>query len=89
MKFEAVERYLDLLLMGFLLLEQQRLRDLERAGPPAERGGVNCFNRSGTNRRQLEATFSPSVNGNVRCCNSKFFSFRRCRAWASLVRRVA
>jgi hypothetical protein len=26
MKFEAVERYLDLLLMGLLLLEQQRLR---------------------------------------------------------------
>jgi len=32
MKFEAVERYLDLLLMGLLLLEQQRLRDMQRAG---------------------------------------------------------
>lgn len=32
MKFEAVERYLDLLLMGFLLLEKQRLLDLESNG---------------------------------------------------------
>jgi hypothetical protein len=32
MQFEAVERYLDLLLMGFLLLERQRLRDLQRDG---------------------------------------------------------
>jgi hypothetical protein len=32
MKFEAVERYLDLLLMGLLLLEKQRLRDLQHAG---------------------------------------------------------
>ena len=29
MKFEAVERYLDLIMMGFLLLERQRLSDLE------------------------------------------------------------
>ncbi|MFV1965931.1 MAG: hypothetical protein ACC628_10940 [Pirellulaceae bacterium] len=27
MKFEAVERYLDLLLMGFLLLEKRRMDD--------------------------------------------------------------
>src|SRR5262249_49243404 len=39
MKFEAVERYLDLLLMGFLLLEQQRLQDMQSSGPPSERGG--------------------------------------------------
>ena len=32
MKFEAVECYLDLLLMGLLLLEQQRLRDMQRDG---------------------------------------------------------
>jgi hypothetical protein len=32
MKFEAVERYLDLLLMGLLLLEQQRLRDMQHHG---------------------------------------------------------
>lgn len=32
MKFAAVERYLDLLLMGLLLLEQQRLDDLQRLG---------------------------------------------------------
>jgi hypothetical protein len=34
MKFEAVERYLDFLLMGFLLLEKQRLDDMQKAGPP-------------------------------------------------------
>jgi hypothetical protein len=56
MKFEAVERYLDLLLMGFLLLEQQRLRDLERAGPPAERGGEEWVHARTTDRlRSLEA----------------------------------
>jgi hypothetical protein len=32
MKFAAVERYLDLLLMGLLLLEQQRLRDMQQRG---------------------------------------------------------
>jgi hypothetical protein len=32
MKFEAVERYLDLLLMGLLLLEKQRLQDMQRDG---------------------------------------------------------
>jgi len=32
MKFEAVERYLDLLLMGLLLLEKQRLEDMQRHG---------------------------------------------------------
>jgi hypothetical protein len=56
MKFEAVERYLDLLLMGFLLLEQQRLRDLERAGPPAARGGEAWVQARTTDRlRSLEA----------------------------------
>ncbi len=39
MKFEAVERYVDLLLMGFLLLEWERLREMKQAGVPAERGG--------------------------------------------------
>jgi Transposase DDE domain len=56
MKFEAVERYLDLLLMGFLLLEQQRLRDLERGGSPAERGGEEWVQARTTDRlRSLEA----------------------------------
>jgi hypothetical protein len=55
MKFEAVERYLDLLLMGFLLLEQQRLRDLKRAGPPTERGGEEWVHARTTDRlRSLE-----------------------------------
>jgi hypothetical protein len=26
---------------------------------------LNCFNRNGTNRPQLEATYSPAPNGNV------------------------
>ncbi len=56
MKFEAVERYLDLLLTGFLLLEQQRLRDLQAAGPPAERGGEEWVQARTTDRlRSLEA----------------------------------
>jgi len=56
MKFEAVERYLDLLLMGFLLLERQRLHDLERAGPPAERGREEWVHARTTDRlRSLEA----------------------------------
>jgi hypothetical protein len=56
MRFEAVERYLDLLLTGFLLLEQQRLRDLQRAGPPAARGGEPWVQARTTDRlRSLEA----------------------------------
>jgi hypothetical protein len=55
-KFEAVERYLDLLLMGFLLLEQQRLRDMQQAGPPAARGGEEWVQARTTDRlRSLEA----------------------------------
>jgi hypothetical protein len=38
-KFAAVERYLDLVLMGFLLLERERLRAQQAAGPPQPRGG--------------------------------------------------
>jgi hypothetical protein len=56
MQFEAVERYLDLLLMGFLLLEQQRLKDMQRAGPPATRGGEEWVQARTTDRlRSLEA----------------------------------
>jgi hypothetical protein len=56
MKFEAVERYLDLLLMGFLLLEHQRLCDLKSAGAPAERGGEAWAHARTTDRlRTLEA----------------------------------
>lgn len=35
MKFAAVERYLDLLLMGFLVLERERLHAMREAEPPA------------------------------------------------------
>lgn len=56
MKFAAVERYLDLLLMGFLLLEQQRLRDMRKAGPPNVRGGEEWVQARTTDRlRSLEA----------------------------------
>ena len=56
MKFEAVERYLDLLLMGFLLLEDERLRDIQSAGPPAARGGEAWVQARTTDRlRSLEA----------------------------------
>jgi hypothetical protein len=56
MKFEAVERYLDLLLMGFLLLEQQRLRDMQAAGPPNARAGEEWVQARTTDRlRSLEA----------------------------------
>ncbi len=55
-KFEAVERYLDLLLMGFVLLEEQRLQDMQRAGPPQPRGGEAWVQARTTDRlRSLEA----------------------------------
>jgi hypothetical protein len=52
MKFEAVERYLDLLLMGLLLLEQQRLRDMQRSG--ARVGAVWVQARATDRLRMLE-----------------------------------
>lgn len=52
MKFEAVERYLDLLLMGLLLLEQQRLRDMQRHGDEA--GQVWVQARATDRLRMLE-----------------------------------
>jgi hypothetical protein len=55
-KFEAVERYLDLLLTGFLLLEQERLTAMRAAGPPNERGGEPWVQARTTDRlRSLEA----------------------------------
>jgi hypothetical protein len=49
---------------------------LRRIGLPEVLRLVNCFSRSGTNGPQSEATFAPSGNGNVRCCNSRFLSLR-------------
>jgi hypothetical protein len=53
MKFEAVERYLDLLLMGMLLLEQQRLHDMQHKG--SEVGQVWVHARTTDRLRMLEA----------------------------------
>jgi IS4 transposase len=55
MKFEAVERYIDLLLMGFLYLEHQRLQDLQRGDPPQERAGEPRVHARTTDRlRRLD-----------------------------------
>jgi hypothetical protein len=53
MKFEAVERYLDMLLMGLLLLEQQRLHDMQREG--AKLGAVWVQARATDRLRMLES----------------------------------
>jgi hypothetical protein len=54
-RFEAVERYLDLLLMGLLLLEVERLREFRAAGPPPARGGPAHVQARSTDRlRSLE-----------------------------------
>ncbi len=56
MKFEAVERYIDFLLMGTLLLEHQRLSDMKRAGPPSDRAGEPWVQARVTDRlRNLES----------------------------------
>jgi len=57
MKFEAVERYFDFLMMGLLLLEHQRLRDMKRAGDPSRRAGEPWVQARVTDRlRHLETT---------------------------------
>jgi hypothetical protein len=56
-KFAGVERYLDLLLMGLLLLETERLGDLQAAAVPSERGGEPKLQARTTDRlRYLERT---------------------------------
>ena len=53
--FEAVERYLDLVMMGLLLLEYERLRESEAAGPPQPRGAEPRLQARTTDRlRSLE-----------------------------------
>ena len=54
MKFEAVERYLDLLMMGFLMLEKQRLQDLERKATMPEQGDPVHHWRTTDRLRALE-----------------------------------
>jgi hypothetical protein len=53
MKFEAVERYLDLLLMAFLFLEQQRLQEMKRAGPADDQYGADWVQARATDRLRL------------------------------------
>jgi hypothetical protein len=56
MKFEAVERYVDFLLMGVLLLEHQRLADMKKAGRPSDRAGEPWVQARVTDRlRNLES----------------------------------
>jgi len=59
MKFTSVERYLDLLLMGFLLLEQQRLEDLQRAGAKA---GAPWVHARTTDRLRMLEVFCQEWN---------------------------
>lgn len=55
MKFEAVERYFDFLMMGLLLLEHQRLNDMKQAGDPSPRAGEPWVQARVTDRlRNLE-----------------------------------
>lgn len=55
MKFEAVERYLDLLLMGFILLEKQRLTEIESKGAGLPEQGDPIHHWRTTDRlRELE-----------------------------------
>lgn len=59
MKFEAVERYLDFLMMGFLLLERHRLDDMKAKGPPPSRAGEPWIHARVTDRlRNLETIIS-------------------------------
>jgi hypothetical protein len=56
MKFEAVERYVDFLLMGFLFLEHRRLADMKKAGAPSQRAGEPWVQARVTDRlRDLES----------------------------------
>ena len=54
MKFEAVERYMDLLLMGFLLLEKRRLDELTSTNEWPETGDAKVHWRTTDRLRSLE-----------------------------------
>ncbi len=66
MKFEAVERYLDMLLMGLLLLEQRRLWDMQRSG--AKPGALWVQARTTDRLRMLEIYCQ---QWNVRCIEER------------------
>jgi Transposase DDE domain len=56
-RFEAVERYLDLVMMGLLLLEYERLRESASSEPPDPRGAEPRLQARTTDRlRSLEET---------------------------------
>lgn len=55
MKFESVERYIDLLLMGFLFLEKQRLDDIRAKHALPKKGDPESHWRTTDRLRSLEA----------------------------------
>ncbi len=55
MKFEAVERYLDLLLMGFLFLEKRRLDDIASTKKWPTKGDAKMHWRTTDRLRNLES----------------------------------
>lgn len=55
MKFAAVERYLDLLMMGFLLLEKRRLDELASSGQWPTQGDARVHWRTTDRLRSLES----------------------------------
>jgi hypothetical protein len=55
MKFAAVERYIDFLLMGFLYLERRRLQDLKATKMLPERGDPKAHWRTTDQLRSLES----------------------------------
>lgn len=55
MDFEAVERYIDLLLVGFLFLEKKWLKDIRRKNALPNKGDPESHWRTTDRLRNLEA----------------------------------
>jgi len=86
MKFEAVERYVDFLMMGMLLLEHQRLGDMKRAGPPRDRAGQPWVQARVTDRlRNLESLMGEwnvlQIEAGLRTKSGRRRLFRELRQW--------
>lgn len=72
MKFEAVERYLDFLLMGFLLLEHQRLKDMKSQGAPSTIGEARVHARVTDRLRSLESQIAEwNIDYIEKACKTK------------------